>query len=128
MGQQHRRHSEETCLIYGGDSKRGKAPSQPLREFVSLPRINMQLATFVTLTGTEIECEGKYVAEIISHYDFIMSALRNVTISFEKYSALFFLIPLDVKGCQVLTVSYVFVSRVKPIKLLMSVLPYLRNC
>jgi hypothetical protein len=112
---QHRRPSEETCLIYEGDSKYGSAPSQPLREFVLLPRINMQLATFVTLTGTAIEGEEKFVVEIISNYYFIKSALRNATISSEKYSVIFF-IPLAVKECQVLKVSYVFVSCVKPKK------------
>jgi len=62
---QHDRPSEETCLIYEGDSKCGKAPSQPLREFVLLPPINMQLTTFVTLTGITIEGVGKFVAEIV---------------------------------------------------------------
>jgi len=80
----HRRPSEETCLIYEGDPKCGKAASQPLREFVLLPRINMQLATFVTLTGIVIEGEEKFVTEIISNYGFIKSALRNATICFEN--------------------------------------------
>jgi len=111
----HHRPGEEICLIYEGDSKCGKAPSQALREFVLLPRINMQLATFVTLTGISMEGEGKFVAEIISNYYFIKSDLRNATIIFYIYSVIFF-IPLAVKECQLLTVSYVSVSRVKPIK------------
>ena len=81
---QHCRPSEETCLIYEGDPKCGKAATQPLREFVLQPRINMQLATFVTLTGIVIEGEGKFVRGIISNYNFIKSALRNATISFEN--------------------------------------------
>ena len=49
-----------------------------------LPRINMQLATFVTLTGIVIEGEGKFETEIISNYGFIKSALRNATVSVEN--------------------------------------------
>jgi hypothetical protein len=56
----------------------------------------MQLATFVALTGIVIKGEENFVTEIISNYDFIKSALRTATITFEKYSAIFF-IPLAVK-------------------------------
>lgn len=75
----------------------------------------MQLATFVILIVIVIEGERKFVTEITSNCEFIKSVLRNATVSFEKYSAIFS-IPLAVKVCQVLTVYCVFVSRVEPIK------------
>jgi hypothetical protein len=52
----------------------------------------MQLPTFVALTGIVIEGEEKFVTEIMSHYDFIKSALRIATVTFEKYSATFFIL------------------------------------